>query len=116
MLSKGHAYEKAAEKFLLQQGLSLKSRNYHTKRGEIDLIMKHGNTLVFIEVRYRKYQHFGSAEETITRAKQEKIIFSAKHYLAKYNLWDLPVRFDVIAFTHNKLEQLELNWLKNAFN
>lgn len=115
MLSKGHAYEKAAEKYLIKQGYKLKTRNYYTKRGEIDLIMQQGNTLVFVEVRYRKNKLFGSAEESITKTKQEKIIFSAKHYLAKYNLWDMHARFDVIAVTHNKLNLIEINWLKNAF-
>lgn len=116
MLSKGHAYESIAEQYLTQKGYHLKARNYHTRRGEIDLIMLDGCTLVFIEVRYRKSNIYGSPEETITKAKQAKIIYSAKHYISKYKLWNANARFDVITIKPNSLNKSEINWLKNAFN
>lgn len=115
MLSKGHAYEQIAEQYLIQKGLLLKTRNYYTRRGEIDLIMQDNNTLVFIEVRYRKNNIYGSAEETVTKHKQTKIIFSAKHYIAKFKIWNTNARFDVITIKPKSLNQYDINWLKNAF-
>ena len=115
MLSKGHAYERIAEKYLTKKDHTIKTRNYHTKRGEIDLIMQDGNTIVFIEVRYRKSSLYGTAEETITKTKQSKIIYSAKHYIAKFKLWNMNARFDVITIKPNSSNQIEINWLKNAF-
>ena len=104
------------EQHLAQKGYTTKARNYHTKRGEIDLVMQINNTIVFIEVRYRKSDTYGSAEASITKAKQAKIIFSAKHYMSKFNLWNMNARFDVITIKPKQSNQLEINWLKNAFN
>ena len=115
MLSKGHAYEKVAEQFLINKGLAIKTRNYHTKKGEIDLIMQDGSTIVFIEVRFRKMSFYGTPEETITKSKQSKIIFCAKHYLAKFKLWNLDARFDVITIKPSQTNKLEINWIKSAF-
>jgi putative endonuclease len=117
MLSKGHAYEQQAERFLSSQGYILRDKNYYTRRGEIDLIMTHKSSLIFIEVRYRNNAAFGTAEETITKAKQDKIIFSAKHYISRHKLWHMNIQFDVITLTpDNHKNTVKLNWLKNAFN
>ena len=116
MLSKGHAYEDKAEQFLISQGYKLREKNYYTRRGEIDLIMTRGTSLIFIEVRYRKNARFGSAEETITKTKQAKIVFSARHYITTHNLWHMNAQFDVVTLTPNQPDNsLQLNWLKNAF-
>jgi len=116
MLSKGHAYEQKAEQFLVTKGYKLLDKNYHTRRGEVDLIMTSGASLIFIEVRYRKNASFGSAEESITRAKQAKIIYSARHYISKHKLWHMNIQFDVVTLTPDIRENtLQLNWLKNAF-
>lgn len=117
MLSKGHAYEQKAEQFLVSKGYKLRDKNYYTRRGEIDLIMTSGASLIFIEVRYRKNAYFGSAEETITKAKQAKIIFSAKHYISTHKLWHMNIQFDVVTLTPDLRDNtLKLNWVKNAFN
>jgi putative endonuclease len=116
MLSKGHAYERIAEQFLSKKGYLTKTRNYHTKQGEIDLVMQNNNTIVFVEVRYRKSNMYGSAEESITKTKQAKIILSAKHYMTKFKAWNMDARFDVITIKPSSSSQLEINWLKDAFN
>ena len=116
MLSKGHAYEKIAEQYLSHKGYQTRARNYHSRRGEIDLVMQKNNTIVFVEVRYRKSDVYGSAEASITKSKQAKIIFSAKHYMTKFMIWNMNARFDVITIKPNSSNQLEINWLKNAFN
>ena len=77
--------------------------------------MLDGATLAFIEVRFRNKLLYGTAEETITPKKQSKIVFCAKHYIAKYKLWNMNARFDVITIKPTQNSQLEINWLKNAF-
>lgn len=117
MQSKGYAYEDLAAQHLSAKGYRLKAKNYHTRRGEIDLIFTKGSSLIFVEVRYRKSSKYGSAEESITKNKQTKIIFSAKHYITKYNLWHMNTRFDVITFAPNTPNnELKINWLQNAFS
>ena len=116
MLSKGLAYEDLAHTYLLNQGLKPITQNFHSKYGEIDLVMRDKNTLVFIEVRFRKHSRFGSPAETITRNKQKKIIKTARHFLNQRKLWNCSCRFDVVSISltaNNK--QPELDWLRAAF-
>jgi putative endonuclease len=116
MLSKGHAYEQQAADYLIKQGYRLRDKNYFTRRGEIDLIMTCGCNLIFIEVRYRKHNAFGSPEESITKHKRDKIIYSAKHYISRNRLWHMNIQFDVITFSTQRGEKnLEPNWLQHAF-
>lgn len=116
MLSKGYAYEKVAEQHLRQQGCKIKDKNYRIRKGEIDIIALDQTTIVFVEVRYRKSSSFGSPEETITRQKQAKIILTAQHYMAKYNLWDRRIRFDVVTIKPTPEGATAINWIKNAFS
>ncbi|MAZ90246.1 MAG: YraN family protein [Cellvibrionaceae bacterium] len=111
----GKKHEAIAEQFLIRQGLTLKERNYHSRRGEIDLIMTDGEILVFVEVRYRKHSAYGSASESVDRRKQQKLIKAAQHYLLKqYRHNEPPCRFDVIAIAGNNSKK-PLEWLPNAF-
>ena len=105
----GQQAEKDARRYLTQQGLIFISKNYRAPFGEIDLIMREDDALVFVEVRYRRDQRYGGSLESITRAKQQKLIKTAQHYLC-YHPTHLAPRFDVIAFTADKIE-----WIKNAF-
>ncbi len=111
--SKGLHYEAAAEKYLLACGLSLIERNFLAKGGELDLIMRDGPTIVFVEVRYRKNQSYGHAAETITRSKMTKLIRAANVWLLKNNLslHSTDFRFDVVAI-HQQGDDIE--WIKNA--
>ena len=112
-LTQGIQAEQQAHDYLKQQGLALVEKNYRCRRGEIDLIMKTADTLVFIEVRFRKNNNFGGAKESITPAKQQKLQATAQHYMQQYNP-NVNARFDVIAITgEGKNQQLE--WIKNAF-
>ena len=111
-LRTGLAAEKRACLFLQKKGFKLLARNYRWQRGEIDLIMKKKDTIVFIEVRYRHYDTHGSAEESVSINKQKKIIATAKHYLLKNNLYEKAnCRFDVIAINHH-----QLTWHPNSFH
>jgi len=109
--SQGVKSEQQALHYLQTQGLSLICQNYYCRFGEIDLIMLDQDTLVFIEVRYRKNNDFGGALASITKRKQGKIIKTAKHYLAQ--LENEPYcRFDAIAIEQQSNVP---QWIKNAF-
>lgn len=99
--------------YLLKKGLKFIDKNYHCRQGEIDLIMEHNNTLVFVEVRYRKNNHFGGAKESITFSKQQKLQTTALHYMQKHGS-QKNARFDVIAITGEGKQQ-SFEWIQNAF-
>ena len=112
----GDDAERIAERFLVRHGLTLVARNYRCRHGEIDLIMRDGESLVFVEVRLRKplrgKADFGGALASITASKQAKIIATAQHYLAGMKHLP-PCRFDVVLL--NGLNVQDVEWLKSAF-
>ncbi|SFC04381.1 putative endonuclease [Marinospirillum celere] len=111
----GQAAEEAACQFLQAQGLKLLKRNFLCKLGELDLIFQDRDSLVFVEVRFRKNNHFGGAAASVTPAKQLKLRRAAQVYLQQVGS-TLPCRFDVVAMTHDQQAQLVCeNWIKNAF-
>ncbi len=103
--------EKLAATFLTERGLKLIAQNYHCRFGEIDLIMKEGKTLVFIEVRLRSNTRFGDAGSSITPQKQQKLILTAQHYLQQHG--ETACRFDAILMNKANLQSIE--WVRNAF-
>jgi putative endonuclease len=110
-----------AEAFALQhlqhQGLSLITQNWLCKRGELDLVMLDGDTVVFVEVRYRRHAGWGGALESVDFRKREKLILAARFFLQKESRWaNSPCRFDVIAINGDPGSAPVLNWLKNAFD
>jgi putative endonuclease len=115
---RGQDAELACCKYLQQQGLKLLAKNYHGRRGELDLVMRDNNTVVFVEVRYRRNDTYGGALESVTSSKQQKLRITAEQYLQsetelKYG------RFDVVAMTekvHNNGSSFySFEWIKNAF-
>jgi putative endonuclease len=112
----GVAYEQLAASYLQQFGLQLISSNYNCRLGEIDLIMREGSTLVFVEVRYRLRSDFVSPVISINTKKQQKLIRTAQVYLKHHNLTDaVPCRIDLIGITRCKLTgTLQYEWIKNA--
>lgn len=109
----GKRYENLALSYLLQAGLTFIAENIRYSAGEIDLIMQDGHTLVFIEVRFRRSAAFGGAIPSITRAKRQRLLRAASHWLMERDLSldNTDCRFDVFAITGNQVE-----WLPNAFN
>ena len=103
-----------AEKYLKTKGLKTLERNFRSRYGEIDLIMKDKNTLVFVEVKSRRSKGFGEPLESVTSQKQEKISFIALHYLQLKKALQKPARFDVIGI--QMTEKPKINWVKNAFD
>lgn len=116
--TQGSFYEEMAGKYLEKKGLKPLTKNFRHRQGEIDLIMRHNSTLVFVEVRYRKQNSFGSAEESITQRKQQSIISTAKYYLMQQKLWDTPCRFDVVTIKPSNLifRTHDINWIISAFD
>lgn len=103
-----------ALEFLEARGLTLIQANYHCRLGELDLVMRDSNSLVFVEVRLRRNPDFGSAAESVTRNKQDKLWRAALHFTAsRPDLASLPVRFDVIALSDMHID--DNCWIKNAF-
>ena len=88
--------EETASLALKKKGYKIIDRNYRTKMGEIDIIAKDGDYTCFVEVRLRKTNDFGSPADTIVKDKQQKIIKTATAYAVKHNIYDTPMRFDVV--------------------
>ena len=106
----GENAEEQAHNYLIAQGLKPILRNFRCKLGELDLIMSDQQSLVVIEVRYRKTDHYGSAMESITRTKQSRIIKATQIYLTTQKK-DQAIRFDVVAISGNG----KIEWIQNAF-
>ncbi|MBW4218625.1 YraN family protein [Enterobacter roggenkampii] len=108
----GDAWELKARRWLEGKGLRFIAANVRGRGGEIDLIMKDGQVIVFVEVRFRQSSRFGGAAASVKLAKQHKLLQTAHLWLARHNgsFDTVDCRFDVIAFTGNEIE-----WLKNAF-
>lgn len=115
---RGQDAEQACCEYLQQQGLKLLAKNYHGRRGELDLVMRDNNTVVFVEVRYRKNNTFGGALESVTISKQEKLRMTAEQYLQQETQLNNG-RFDVVAMTekvqNNDSNVYSFEWIKNAF-
>jgi len=107
---KGIVGEQKAASFLKKQGYQIIEKNYRTPFGEIDIIAWHNNTLVFIEVKNRSSQHFGTGFESVDKRKQLKIIKSAQLYIKKFHHYEQRCRFDVISIDSGKISHIE-----NAF-
>lgn len=114
--SKGQLTESYAQQYLSKQGLILIERNFHSRQGEIDLIMLDGDTYVFIEVKYRKSKEFGGAIAAVSASKQKKIKQCVTFYLHQNSLneYNTPCRVDVVAL-EGDITQPDVTWLKNAF-
>ncbi len=106
----GDAAEQRALLHLQTQGLQLVQRSFLCKGGEIDLIMRDGRHLVFVEVRKRSSKKFGGALASVTSSKQKRLVHAAQVYLQ--NMKPVPAcRFDLVA-----IEGEELIWLKNVIS
>lgn len=107
----GSEAEKIAADFLQRQGLTLVDSNFHCRFGEIDLVMREGATLVFVEVRLRRDPAYGGAGGSITLAKQQKLMRTAQYYLQLHG--DSACRFDAILMARPDARNIE--WIRNAF-
>ncbi len=115
--SSGKAAEELARLHLQQQGLKLLAQNWSCRCGELDLVMLDGDTVVFVEVRYRRHSAWGGAVESVDARKREKLTKAAMYFLQRESRWaKQPCRFDVIAITAEGNSTPLLNWIQNAFD
>lgn len=106
----GKAAEEQACEYLCQRGLHLLERNFRIRRGEIDLIMLDGDEVVFVEVRARAGGQFGDGIDSITRAKQKRLIAAAAAWLQRQRQ-EPATRFDVVSVDASG----GATWIKDAF-
>ena len=110
----GIAAEERAAQFLIAAGLEVLQRNYRCKMGELDLIARHGNTLVIAEVRMRSSAQFGGAAASITWHKRRRIVRATRHLLARHpGLQRCVVRFDAVLIDGN---DHTIEWIRGAFD
>jgi putative endonuclease len=110
----GEAGEALAARVLRQKGYKILATNYRTKLGEIDIIARHRDTIVFVEVKARQSLEFGSPKWAITPQKQRKISMVALYYLKTTRQGRSKARFDVVAI-HSTASQPEVEIIQNAF-
>ena len=106
----GVAAEALAASYLTGRGLSIIARNYRCRFGEIDLIARDGDAVVFVEVRLRRNRNFGGAGASIDYGKQKKLIATAQHFLARQRV--IPrCRFDAVLL--DALDSSRIEWLRD---
>lgn len=103
-VSRGHAFEKAAEQLLIKQGFEIVERNWRTGHKEIDLIVRKRNLLVFIEVKSSRTTKFGHPAERVDKRKIKHLTEAAEIYIEKNSIVGYDLRFDVVTFTNGKPE------------
>lgn len=110
----GQLAEDLAARFLEEQGLIVLARNYRCRGGEVDLICRDRQVLVFVEVRLRRNRDFGGAAASITGTKQRRVICAASHYLATRCSMERECRFDCVLL--DGLSGPAIEWLRDAFS
>lgn len=107
----GRAGEIKAAEFLENKGYEILKKNYKTHIGEIDIVAKDGECVVFVEVKTRVNDDFGAPSEAVTYKKREKYYKVASEYLIRNELTDVPCRFDVV-----EIENGQINHIEDAFS
>ena len=111
----GNAAESQACDYLQQFGLKIITRNYRSPFGELDLVMQDHDHMVFVEVRFRRHNQYGSGADSVTSRKQDKLIKTALYYLQQHpKQAKQPVRFDVVSLSDAD-GKTEIEWIKDAF-
>lgn len=114
-LDNGRIAERLARRFLLDRGLTAVTANYRCRFGELDLIMRDARLLVIVEIRYRRRFTHGGPIESISAAKQRKIVRATQHFIRGHAAWrNAPVRFDVVGLA-GTLQAPDIRWIAGAF-
>lgn len=107
---RGNKAEDRAVELLLRKGLRIEERNFRTKLGELDIVARDGSTLVFVEVRSRQTNRFGSALDAVGWRKQRQVSRVATMYLARRRPRFVTCRFDVIGITGDEIVHIQDAW------
>ena len=111
----GQEGEELAVKFLKKRGYRILSRNFSTRQGEIDIIGKDRNSIVFFEVKTRNSTGFGYPAESVTGTKAERIKKTALYYLMKNRLTDTPYRFEVVSILKTDPNRYDIDIIPMEF-
>ncbi len=111
----GKTAEVLAAQYLEKMGYRILGQNVQLPGGELDLIAKHRDTIIFIEVKARRSEHFGGTPYAITTSKKQRIIKLASLYLAKKKLSNQLSRFDVVLCQSDPSQDLKVTHIENAF-
>ena len=107
----GSIYEKIAGEYLQSLGYEILEYNFRCRQGEVDIVARHQDYFVFVEVKYRRNTDKGMPAEAITYAKQRKISRCAQQYLYQHRFLDASVRFDVVSVLGDQITVIQ-----NAFD
>lgn len=111
----GDGGEALAAAYLVGKGYQILARNFRTRMGELDIVAQEpGNRLIFVEVKTRRGNLYGSGAEAVTAAKQRHLLLAAEVFLSQRKLWDLPMRFDVVEITWRG-DEPSIRHIENAF-
>ncbi len=113
-LRRGVKGEDAAAAFLEAAGYVILARNWRRHRLELDLVCRHGDVLVFVEVKTRAARGLAAPADALTPAKQASLNRAAAAYLSEYALWETPCRFDLVAVTAGP-QAFEVEHVPDAF-
>ncbi len=111
----GREAEAAAEGFLRRKGYRILDRNVRVGRGELDIVARSGETLVFVEVKARRTDRYGGVAYAVTAQKERQLIQLAARYLARRRLERRPCRFDVLLYDAGDAASPVLEHIENAF-
>ncbi len=113
--ARGAQVEAAARDHLVAAGLQVLAVNAQARHGELDLVMRDGDTVVFFEVRYRRSAAFGGGFASVDAGKRRRLVLAARQFLAAHrDLRDAPCRFDVVDASGDPAAP-KLRWLRDAF-
>ena len=101
---------------LRRRGYAILARGFRTRHGEIDIVARDGDVLVFVEVKARAGRRYGTPLEAVTARKQRRVAAMARSYLARAGWGERPCRFDVVAVTGREPERAEVTVVRNAFS
>lgn len=118
MQARGQRYERYAADWLTERGLRIIARNFRCRVGEIDLVARDGDTLVFVEVRARTPSRYASAAASVDRRKQQRLLRTAQFYLHHHPAAaQRPCRFDVVAIEPRQCATPpQVRWIRSAFS
>lgn len=111
----GRMGESEAERYLRRRGYRILARNVRSPRGELDLVVKQGEVLVFVEVKARRTSAHGGAAYAVDGRKQARLVKLAAHYLAQHRLRNPLCRFDVVLCTGGTAKPSAIEHIENAF-
>lgn len=116
-LERGRRWEAAAAEYLERQRLTVLTRGYRCRLGELDLVCRDGGMLIIVEVRARATSAYGSAVSTIGPRKRARIVQATRHFLMRHPEWSTAcIRFDVVTFDAIETATPAICWIRNAFD